>query len=129
MKVRNLGVVILRYLAAIILVQTLYFKFTAHPESVYIFSQVGMEPWGRYLVGVLELVAAVLLVVAKVYWIGGLLAMGLMAGAIFMHLTSLGIEVQDDNGYLFFLAVTVFLASLLTVLDKKNEIPILKRLF
>lgn len=129
MKVRNLGVVILRYLAAIILVQTLYFKFTAHPESVYIFSQVGMEPWGRYLVGVLELVAAVLLVVAKVYWVGGLLAMGLMAGAIFMHLTSLGIEVQDDNGYLFFLAVTVFLASLLTVLDKKNEIPILKRLF
>lgn len=129
MKYRNVGVIVLRVLAAIILLQTLYFKFTAHPESVFIFTSVGIEPWGRYLVGVLELVAAVLLLWPKIYWLGGLLGMGLMAGALFFHVTILGIEVKNDNGTLFYLALTVFIASLIAVLDRKNDIPILKNLF
>ena len=100
-----------RLLAAIILLQTLFFKFTASPESVYIFTKVGMEPWGRILVGLLELVAAVMLIIPRSAWMGAILALGLMAGAIGMHLTLLGIEVQGDGGYLFFLALIVAICS------------------
>lgn len=96
-----------RLVAAVIMLQTLYFKFTASEESVYIFSTVGMEPWGRIGVGVMELVAAVLLLVSATAWLGALLGAGLMVGAIFMHLTILGVEVKDDGGYLFALAIIV----------------------
>jgi len=119
----------LRIVAAIIMLQTLYFKFTGAPESIYIFSTIGMEPWGRYMVGSMELVASVLLLIPKIYWLGGLLGMGLMAGALFFHFAFLGIEVQGDGGLLFAYAVIVFLASLVTVIDRKNDIPILKNLF
>ena len=100
-----------RLLAAVILLQTLFFKFTASPESVYIFTKVGMEPWGRILVGLLELGAAVMLILPKSAWMGAMLALGLMAGAIGMHLTLLGIEVQGDGGYLLFLALIVAICS------------------
>jgi putative oxidoreductase len=129
MKIRKVGVLVLRILAAFIMLQTLYFKFSGAPESLYIFSTIGMEPWGRYLVGSMELVASVLLLIPKIYWLGGLLGMGLMAGALFFHFAFLGIEVQGDGGLLFAYAVTVFLASLVAVLDRKNDIPILKNLF
>ncbi|WP_339793586.1 DoxX family membrane protein [uncultured Imperialibacter sp.] len=128
MKIRKGGVIVLRIVAAIIMLQTLYFKFTGAPESIYIFSTIGMEPWGRYMVGSMELVASVLLLIPKIYWLGGLLGMGLMAGALFFHFAFLGIEVQGDGGLLFAYAVIVFLASLVTVLDRKNDIPILKNL-
>jgi hypothetical protein len=100
-----------RFLAAVILLQTLYFKFTGSPESVYIFTTVGMEPWGRFGIGAAELVAGILLVIRSTAWVGAGLALGLMAGAIMMHLTMLGIEVQGDGGYLFILALIVTLCS------------------
>ena len=49
---------LLRILAALIMLQTLYFKFSASEESVYIFSALGMEPWGRIGTGIMELIAA-----------------------------------------------------------------------
>lgn len=101
-----------RILAAVIMLQTLYFKFTGAPESVYIFTTVGMEPWGRIGVGVMELIAAGLILVTATSWLGAGLALGLMAGAIGMHFTLLGISVQGDGGYLFYLALTVALCSL-----------------
>ena len=100
-----------RVLAALILLQTLYFKFTGSPESVYIFSTVGMEPWGRFGVGTAELIAGVLLLIRATAWLGAAMSLGLMAGAIGMHLTLLGIEVQGDGGYLFILACIVTLSS------------------
>src|SRR5690606_10433098 len=100
-----------RFIAALILFQTLYFKFGAFPESVYIFTKVGMEPWGRIGVGVAELLATVLLLLNRTAWLGAGLALGLMIGAIAMHLTRLGIEVQGDGGYLFILAWLVTLCS------------------
>lgn len=100
-----------RLLAAAIMLQTLYFKFSAAPESVEIFTTVGMEPWGRIGIGVLELIASLLIILPATVWAGAVLAMGLMAGAIGMHLTILGIEVQGDGGYLFILAVIVFLTA------------------
>lgn len=93
--------------AAIILLQTLYFKFTAHPQSVYIFTRVGMEPWGRIGSGIVELMASVLLFVPGFRWLGALMGMGTMAGAILFHLTTLGIEVDGDSG-LFVLALVTF---------------------
>lgn len=99
---------ILRLIAAIIMLQTLTFKFGGAPESVYIFTKAGIEPWGRYGSGVAELIASILLLIPRYYWLGALLGSGVMAGAIFTHLTILGIEVMEDDGLLFFLALTVF---------------------
>ena len=89
-----------RLTAAVILLQTLYFKFTGAPESVYIFTKVGMEPWGRYGSGVAELIAAIFLLIPCRAWAGAILALGVMGGAIASHLTVLGIVVQNDGGLL-----------------------------
>ncbi len=107
---------LLRIAAAIILLQTLFFKFTAAPESVYIFTKVGAEPWGRIGSGVIELIAATLILTPRFTWLGSLLAMGVMAGAVLSHLTVLGIEVQGDKGLLFALALIVFVCSTINLL-------------
>lgn len=107
----NILVWALRLVAAIIMLQTLFFKFTAAPESVYIFTKLGMEPWGRIGIGSMELVAAILIIIPRTTGIGALIAVGLMAGAIFFHLTKLGIVVQGDGGQLFILATIVFTTS------------------
>jgi uncharacterized membrane protein YphA (DoxX/SURF4 family) len=111
MTFRNISIWALRLLAAIILLQTLFFKFTAAKESVYIFTQIGMEPWGRIGIGIMELIAALLILYPKTTPFGAIMAIGLMAGAIFFHLTKLGIVVQNDGGQLFVYAVLVLLAS------------------
>ncbi len=100
----------LRLAAAGLLLQTLYFKFTAQPESVYIFSTLGMEPWGRIGSGIFELIASVLILYPRTTGIGSLLGMGVMSGAIFFHLTKLGLVVQDDGGQLFAYALIVFIS-------------------
>src|SRR5262245_9911202 len=111
-------------IAAVILGQTLYFKFTGAPESVYIFSTLGAEPWGRIGSGVLELVAVGLLLYPRTPALGATLAIGLMAGAIGAHLTRLGIEVQGDKGTLFALAVVVALSSLVVLAIRRKELPV-----
>lgn len=100
-----------RLIAAVIMLQTLYFKFTGAEESVYIFTTVGMEPLGRIGVGVMELIASLLIIIPATSWIGAGIGLGLMLGAMGMHLTILGIEVQGDGGYLFFLALVVAICS------------------
>lgn len=112
-----------RIAAAIILLQTLFFKFTAAPESVYIFTKVGAEPWGRIGSGVVELIAAVLLLTPRFVWLGAILALGVMAAAIVSHLTLLGVEVQGDKGLLFGLAVTVFVTCAVTLFLHRTQIP------
>jgi putative oxidoreductase len=118
-----------RIIAAVILLQTLYFKFTGATESVYIFTKVGMEPWGRYGSGIAELIAALLLVSSCHAWAGALLALGVMAGAIFSHLTVLGLVVMDDGGLLFALALIVFSCSTTIVYLHRRQIPLLSRFF
>lgn len=113
---------IARLVAVIIMLQTLYFKFSGAEESVYIFTRVGMEPWGRIGVGVLELVASLLIIVNRTAWLGALLALGLMGGAIMMHLTILGISVMGDGGQLFLYAVIVSLCSAFILLRNKDQI-------
>ncbi len=118
---------VLRITAAVILLQTLFFKFTAAPESVYIFTKVGAEPWGRIGSGIIELIASVLLLTPRFTWLGSILAVGVMAGAIVSHLTLLGIEVQGDKGLLFALALIVFVSSTLNLLIHRAEIPLIGR--
>ena len=115
---------ILRITAAIILLQTLYFKFTGAPESVYIFTRVHAEPWGRMGSGVMELIASILLLTPRYTWLGSLLAAAATAGAILSHLTLLGIEVQGDKGLLFALAIIVFLASMINLFLHGKQIPL-----
>ena len=120
-----------RIAAAIIMCQTLYFKFTGSPESMYIFNMVGMDPWGRWLIGILELVASILLFVPGKAWAGGALTVGLMIGAIGMHLTILGIEVMGDKGQLFYYAIIVLICGSYVLLNNKSVIQeeVLPKLF
>jgi uncharacterized membrane protein YphA (DoxX/SURF4 family) len=112
---------ILRLVAAIILLQTLYFKFSAHPESVALFTRLGVEPWGRVVTGCIELVAGILLLWPKMSWMGAGLGLGLMSGAILSHLTVLGIASANDGGQLFFLAGVVWMACLLLIIIQRKH--------
>lgn len=113
-----------RVIAAVILLQTLFFKFTGAPESVYIFTTVGQEPWGRYGSGIVELIASVLLFTPRGVAIGALLAAGTMCGAVFFHLTKLGIVVQNDGGLLFGLALLVLACTAFLLWTHRRALPI-----
>ena len=115
----------LRLLAAVILLQTLYFKFSAHPDSVQLFTTLGLEPNGRIGIGAMELIAAILILMPKTIWLGAGLTVGLMAGAIFSHLTKLGIVFNDDGGTLFILAVITFLCAAVSLWLERKHIPII----
>jgi len=117
--------VLQQIIVAGILLQTLFFKFTAAAESVYIFSTLGVEPWGRIGSGSVELVAAILLLVPATVTVGAAVAGVVIVGAIVSHLTVLGIEVQGDGGLLFFLALTVFVASAAILVLRRGEIPVI----
>jgi len=118
---------ILRIVASVILLQTLFFKFTGAPESVYIFTKVHTEPWGRIGSGVIELIAAILLLWPRYTWLGSLLTLAIATAAILSHLTLLGIEVQGDKGLLFGLAITIFVASASNLALHRTEIPVVGR--
>lgn len=113
----------LRIAIAVILLQTLRYKFLAHPDSVYIFSALGLEPYGRIGIGIVELIACVLLFPKKTTWLGALLSVGLMAGALFSHLTQLGIEVKNDGGTLFYMALLTWILSLTVLWEERKNIP------
>jgi hypothetical protein len=128
MKLSNIPFAVswaLQLLVAGILLQTLFFKFTGAAESVYIFSILGAEPWGRIGSGVVELIAALLLLFPATITMGAILALGVIAGAIVSHLTVLGIEVQGDGGLLFFLALAVFVSSVAILFLRRGDIPVL----
>ena len=114
---------ILRIIVAVILLQTLFYKFSAHPDSVYIFEQTGLGAPGRIGIGVLELIAGILLLLPKTIWQGALLSSLLMFGALFFHLTSLGIEVHDDGGQLFYMALVTWVLSLAILWRERKNIP------
>ncbi len=120
---------IIRIIIALILIQTLFFKFTAHPDSVFIFSKVGLEPYGRILIGVLELIAAILILIPKSIWAGALLSLGVISGAVIMHLTKLGIDVNNDGGKLFYMAIIVLISSVLVLWNERKKIPVIGNKF
>ena len=121
--------VVLQLMAAGILLQTLFFKFTGAEESVYIFSTLGAEPWGRIGSGVVELMAAALLLYPPTAIYGAILAIGVMAGAILSHLLFLGIGVRGDGGLLFGLALVVFAAAAIVLYLRRTQLPVLGQFF
>jgi hypothetical protein len=112
-----------RLIAAGIMLETLFFKFTGAPESVYIFSKLGLEPWWRYGQGIWELVASILLLTPRYGWAGGLLTLGAIGAAIVSHITILGIEVQGDGGLLFAMALTAFTCAFVVTVIHRYAIP------
>ena len=116
---------IVRISVALILLQTLFFKFSGAPESIYIFSTLGIEPWGRYLSGVMELIASILILLPMPNFLvyGAILSLGVISGALVGHLTKLGIVVLDDGGLLFGLACGVFVGSLWLLWSHRRELP------
>ena len=114
---------IIKLTAAVILLQTLFFKFSGANESIYIFETLGIEPYGRIGSGVVELIASILILIPRTTLLGALLGMGTMLGAIFSHLFVLGIVVQNDGGTLFALAVITLTCCLFLVFTQRNKIP------
>ncbi len=112
---------LLRIAAAAILLQTLYFKFTGHPESVELFTKLGAEPWGRIGTGVIELITGILLLIPVTAFIGAFLGVGLMGGAILSHLLVIGIESKGDGGQLFMLAIVVLVCCLAILFIHRKE--------
>lgn len=117
-----IGIWALRILAALIMLQTLFFKFSASPESVYIFSKLGMEPAGRIGSGIVELIASLLILYPATTAIGAVLGLGVMSGAIFFHITKLGIVVMNDGGQLFIYALLVFISCLSLAIIYRNDL-------
>ena len=127
-NIKNVISWLLRITASIILLQTLYFKFTGHRESIDLFTKLGVEPWGRIGTGIIEFIACLLLLFPSTIFMGALLTIGLMFGAIVSHLTVLGIESKGDGGQLFILAIIVLLCSfILLVLHKKQGITLFRK--
>jgi uncharacterized membrane protein YphA (DoxX/SURF4 family) len=121
MNIRLFIIWILRLAAAYIMLQTLYFKFTGHEQSVRLFTELGMEPWGRLGTGVFELIASILILYPKTTGIGAGLGAGLMSGAIFFHVTKLGLKFDGDYG-LFTLAVIAFICCGILFLIYNNQV-------
>ena len=129
-KFTNMATWVLRLIAAVIMLQTLYFKFSGSEESIYIFSTLNMEPWGRIGTGMMELIASILILYPPTTGIGALLGVGLMSGAVFFHITKLGLVVKDDGGQLFIYALLVLVScSILVVLYRKPLIYLVQSTF
>ncbi len=120
---------ICRLVAAVILAQTLFFKFTGAPEAVHIFTTLGVEPWGRIALGVVELLTAVGLLLKATRAFAGATTVGLMVGAVGSHLGPLGIEVQGDSGALFFMALVTLACGAVTTWVYRRELPIVGKRF
>lgn len=119
----SLFIWIVKGIAVVILVQTLFFKFTGAEESVYIFTTLGIEPYGRIGSGIVELIASILILIPRTTLLGALLGLGTMAGALLSHIVFLGIEVKNDGGTLFILAIITFLCCSILVFYNRNSIP------
>lgn len=129
MQLKFIGSWLVRIVAAAILLQTLYFKFTGQPESVELFTKLGVEPWGRIGTGVIELIASILLLIPSTVFVGGFLGVGLMAGAILSHIAVIGIESDGDGGQLFMLAITVLVCCTITlILYRKQGLVLLNKI-
>jgi hypothetical protein len=118
---------ILRLIVAVILLQTLFFKFSAAKESIYIFSTLGVEPWGRIGSGIFELIASILLFIPSTTTVGAAMALAATGSAILFHLTRLGIALTPvgDHGELFALAVVVTVCSIGVLAQHRQELPLI----
>lgn len=134
-----------------ILLMTIPSKFGGAVMTDAIFRQVGQalglgffESIGAYLVGAAELVAGILVLIPATRHYGAVIALGVMAGAIFFHLfTRLGMVVAYctsgapldqcgqnggevmQNGSLFYMAILVFVSALYLTLKHRHKLPVI----
>lgn len=121
---------VLRLAISAILLQTLYYKFTAHPDSVFIFESLGVEPFGRIGLGIIEFITAILILINSTRILGLLLSLLIILGAIFSHFIVLGLQIANDGGGLFSLAIIVFICSVISLIILKEEVLLeLKKIF
>jgi len=129
MKSSTILLWVLRIIAAVIMLQTLYFKFSAAEESVFIFTEMCIEPWGHIATGIFELIASILILYRPTLIFGAIMAAGIMSGAILSHLTVLGVEVKDDGGQLFAYALIVWMCSAIIIwIEKEKIMQLVKKL-
>ena len=109
------------------MLQTLFFKFSAAEQSVELFTKIAgkNEAFLRIGTGIIELIASILLFVPKTIWLGALLTIGVMSGAVMGHVTKLGISHNNDGGLLFTSAIFIFLVGILHLFKERKNIPIL----
>ncbi len=122
MKTKQIVLLLLRLTVAVIFLQTLYFKFTAHPDSVYIFTALGAEPYGRIGLGLLELFTAILILLPRTQLFGMLASLAIILGAVASHIVVIGIAIKNDGGGLFILALIVLIATTIFLYLQKNEL-------
>lgn len=108
-----------------ILILGMRLKFIAHPESVYIFTKMHLEPWGRIGAGITELIASVLMLIPRTTAWGALIALIVMTGAIFFHLTSFDIAGQNDSGLFFYMAITAWVCSAILFIKYRAQVLVL----
>lgn len=118
---------IFQAIGGLILLQASVFKFIGAPETIQIFTLIGIEPWGRILIGIAEVGAGVMLLVPRMAALGAALAFGVISGAIASHLTVLGIAIEaiGDSGEMFGMALAVFVSSLIVLIIRRRELPII----
>lgn len=115
MNKKNKTSLIIRIIISIIYIQTSYFKLTGHPDSVYIFSKLGIEPYGRFGAGVIELMISPLLLINKTKLLSIIVSLGIIIGIIVSHLYIIGINIKGDNGSLFTLAIIIFILNIVLI--------------
>ena len=115
----------LQFVAACIIGGAGVLKFLGNPTDMLVFATLEMEPFGRYLIGTLELVAGGLLLSSSFAASGALLALGTMIGAAIAHVTVLGFEVQGDGGLHIALLSTVLVSCGSVLLQRRRELPLI----
>ena len=123
--IKKYSPLILKIVISIILIQTLFFKFSGAQESVDLFTKIVGEDEAtmRIGTGILELIASILLFIPKRTWLGAILAFSIMGGAIMSHLTIIGIAHNNDSGALFFSAIIVLIFSFILLCLNLKSIP------
>ena len=100
-------------------------KLMGAPGSIMIFTDLGMEPFGRFLIGGIELLAAILLLSKNARVGGALLTISVMLGAVLAHITRLGFTPGDDGGKLVMMLGVVLLTSGYVLYKERRRLPII----
>jgi len=93
-----------------------YSKLTSHEASIALFTELGMEPTGRYVIGFLEAVACALLLMPNTAVHGAILSLGIMIGAVIAHFSKIGF----NDMFAYFAIILVICSSAIIYLRRKQ---------
>lgn len=119
---------ILKITIAVIMIQSLFFKFSGAQESIDLFTKLAgkREAFFRIGIGILELITSIILFVPQKTWLGASLSLGIMSGAVLSHLTILGVAHHNDGGALFFCALLALVSSSILLYLHRKEVTLLQ---